>query len=118
VTLTALPSTFVTSADSSGCPVGFAGKFSFLAALAPNPDSPELANLQVQVHTLSHGNLLQNADSGPAGVASMLTVPRAGSYGDGILSPGEVIDIPFAVCLKDHNPFRLLVDVLSDARGQ
>jgi len=29
-----------------------------------------------------------------------------------VLSPGEFVDVPFIVCLKNTNRFTLLVDVL------
>ena len=66
----------------------------------------------VKVATLTNGNLLQNADGGPAGVGATLTVPKTGSFSDGVLSPGEFVDVPFSMCLKDENPFTFFVDLL------
>jgi len=32
-------------------------------------------------------------------------------YSDGILSPGEFVDVPFTVCLQEKSPFRFFVNV-------
>ena len=105
-------STFETNSDTSGCPTGFLGKFSFNARLADDSTSPSLSHLMVTVTTLSNGNLLENADFGPGGVGATLTVPRAGNFSDGLLSPGESVDVPFSICLKNTEPFSFFVDVL------
>lgn len=114
VSLTALESTFKTSADVAGCPAGVSGTFSFTGSLLALPGSPPLRDLQLQVHTLTNDNLLQNADSGPARIAATLTVPTAGGYSDGVLTPGEAVDVPFVICLQDRSPFQLFVDVLGE----
>jgi len=75
--------------------------------------SPALGSIVIQVTTLTNGDLLQNADGGPQGVGAMLTVPRTGDYLDGLLSAGESVDVPFAVCLTDTTPFQFFVDVLA-----
>jgi len=63
---------------------------------------------------LTNGNVLQNADSGPAGLAATLTVPHSGDYADGLLGPGETVDVPMVICLKDRSAFQFYVDVLGD----
>jgi hypothetical protein len=113
VTFTPLSSSFTTTADPAGCPiVAFAGKFSFVARLTAKASSPALTGLWVQVQTLTNGNELQNADGGPGGVGATLMVPQADAFADGILSPEEVVDVPFVVCLQERSPFRFWVDVL------
>lgn len=112
VSLTTLADTYRTAADSTGCPAGFMGTFSLVARLASRDSSPSLRDLRVQVITLTNGNLLRNADGGPGGLAARLTVPRTGMYADGVLSAGETVDVPLAICLKNNGPFQLLVDVL------
>jgi hypothetical protein len=107
-----LSSTFQTTTDTSGCPVGFVGKFNFDARLTNNSSNSSLSNLAVKVATLTNGNLLQNADGGPAGVGASLTVPKTGSFSDGVLSPGEFVDVPLSICLKEENSFSFFVDVL------
>jgi hypothetical protein len=112
VSLAALPDTFETTADSAGCPVGFLGRFSFVGRLTSLAGSPQLTNLQAQVQTLTNGNVLQNADSEPAGVGAAFTVAMTDSYADGVLGPGEVVDVPFVICLRDLSPFQFFVEVL------
>ena len=112
VTFVPLPSTYKTTANTTGCPGGFVGKFSFMARLTDKSASPPLSDLRVEVDTLSNGNLLQNADNGPGGVGATVTVPQVEQYADGVLSPQEFVDVPFVVCLQQRSPFRFFVDVL------
>ena len=107
-----LSSTFQTTSDTSGCPANFVAKFNFDARLTNKSSSVSLAKLAAKVATLTNGNLLQNADAGPGGIAATLTVPKIGSFSDGLLSPEEFLDVPFSICLKDTNPFDFFVDVL------
>jgi Tol biopolymer transport system component len=116
VSLTALESTFKTSADTTGCPAGMTGTFSFTGSLSALASSRPLSNLQLQVQMLTNDNFLQNADLGPARIGATLTVPTTGAYSDGVLSPGETVDVSFAICLRDRSPFRFIVDVLGKAR--
>ncbi|HWP93164.1 MAG TPA: Ig-like domain-containing protein [Thermodesulfobacteriota bacterium] len=111
VTFNPIKSTFRTTSDTSGCPSGFVGKFSFESRLTNISDS-SLSDLTVQVAELTNENLLQNANGGPDGVGAILTVPSVSAYSDGILSPEESVDVPFVICLKNKNPFRFFVDVL------
>ena len=108
-----------TTADVTGCPSGFVGKFLFTATLAAKPTGPPLSDLVVKVAQLSNGNLLQNADGGPSGVGGLLTISRdlGPSYSDGILTHGENIQhIPFAICLTNKTPFAFFVDVLGEIK--
>ncbi len=111
LSLTALQSTFRTSPDTTGCPAGVTGTFTFTANLTALPDSPRLASLRLQVRRLTNDNLLQNADFGPARIAATLTLPMTSGYTDGVLDPGEGVDVPFVIRLQDRNAFRLFVDV-------
>ena len=106
-----LRSTFRFIPDPSGCPVGFIGTFSFEARLT-NRDVNPLTDLFVEVSTLTNGNLLQNADSGPMGVGAQLTVPQQEGFTDGVLSTDEFVDVPFIICLTQRQPFTLVVDVI------
>ncbi len=112
VTFVPLESTFSMSPATTGCPSGFVGTFSFSATLTNNTNSPPVSNLVVNITTLGNGNLLQNADGGPGGVGATLTIPRAGNFSDGVLNPGEFVDVPFSICLKNTEPFSFFVDVL------
>ena len=103
-----LDSTFRTTPDTADCPAGFVGRFTFNGQLTDKVDSPPLSDLIIQVATITNGNLLQNADGGPAGVGATLTVPKTGDFSDGVLSPGESIDVPFSICLKTTAQFQFL----------
>lgn len=112
VSFVPLSSSFRTTSDTSGCPTGFVGKFSFDARRADKTTSPAIYDLFAKVATLTNGNLLQNADGGPGGVGARLTIPQTGAFSDGILSPGEFVDVPFVICLKQFSGFIFFVDVL------
>jgi len=107
-----IKSTYTTTSDTIGCPPGFVGKFSFDAKLTNKGSSPPLSNLVVQVKKLTNGNLLHNADGGHGGAGSILTVLKKDGYSDGILSPGESVDVNFIICLKEKRSFSFIVDVL------
>jgi hypothetical protein len=57
------------------------------------------------VAEITGGNVLKNADGGPAGVGATLTPYVA----DEILSPGESIDVGFVIGLSSRQPFRFFV---------
>ncbi len=111
VTFKAVGSSYKATAETSGCPTGFVGKFSFTATLT-NTSSSTLFHLKVPCITLTKGNLMENADGGPGGEGATMTVPLMGDYSDGELSPGESLDVPFSICLKEWRPFSFFVDVL------
>jgi hypothetical protein len=109
-----------TTSDTSGCPSGFIGKFSFTATLAAKQGSPPISNLVTSVNRLTNNNLLQNADDGPGGVGAQLTISKGldPEYADGILTyPENIRNIPFTICLTSKTRFTFLVDVLG-AIGQ
>jgi N-acetylneuraminic acid mutarotase len=106
-----IPSTFTFTPAPTGCLEGFAGTFGFEAQLT-NISTSALSDLVVTVTTLTNGNLLLNADSGPAGVGAQLTVPPQDGFGDGVLSPEEFVKVAFIICLTQQSPFRFVVDVL------
>jgi hypothetical protein len=114
VTFEPLQSTFTFTPDPTGCPRGFVGTFNFEARLT-NSSERSLSDLVVTVTALTNGNLLQNADGGPAGVGARLTVPQEDEFADGILSPDEFVDVPLIICLTEQQPFRFVVDVLEEA---
>lgn len=110
VTFAPISSTYQYTSNTTGCPTGYVGKYSFKAKLT-NTSSNLLSNLAVKVTTLTNNNLLQNADGGPAGAGATLTVPKLNGYTDGLLSKGEYVDIPFVLCLKKRTGFSFYVDV-------
>jgi hypothetical protein len=114
VTFEPLPATFHFTLDPTGCPEGFVGTFSCEATLTNSSDGT-LSALVIEVIALTGGNLLQNADGGPGGVGARLTVPQQDGFTDGVLTPDEFVDVPFIICLRQQQPFRLVVDVLGEA---
>jgi Beta-propeller repeat len=112
VTFVPIEASFLISPNTSGCPTGFVGTFSFSARLSNKSGSPPLSDLVSKVMNLSNGNLVQNADGGPGGVGATLTVAKIGNFSDGVLSAGEFVDVPFNICLKNTNSFTFLTDVL------
>jgi len=114
VELNPIESTFTVSLDTNGCPDGFVAKFSFDASLI-NASEMSIAGLEVKVATLTNGNLLQNANGRPAGIGVTLAIPNEDDFSDGILNPGESVDVPFSICLKELKPFGFFVDVLGVA---
>jgi Tol biopolymer transport system component len=114
VSLEVVESTPRTSSDITGCPADVTGTFTLVANLTALPSSPPLRNLRLQVQKLTNDNLLQNADFGPARVAATITLPTTGGYTDGVLNPGEGVDVPFVICLQNQDPFQLFVDVLGE----
>ena len=104
-----VPSTFRFTKDTAGCPGGVAGIFSFDATLT-NISDAALANLEIEVTELTDGNLLLTED-GLLGEGERFRVPRTDGFTDAQLSQGELVDVPFAVCLQERRQFRLFVDV-------
>ncbi len=113
VTFDPTASTFTFTPNPTGCPKGFVGTFSFEARLINTSDS-SLTGLVVVVTTLTNGNLLQNADGGLGGIGAGLTVPRQDDFTDGVLSPEELVDVFFRICLTQRRPFQFMVDVVGD----
>ena len=70
-----------------------------------------MSHLFVKVSRLTNGNFLQNADGGPKGAGATLIIAKAGSFTDGLLGPGEFVEVPFTICLKNTERFTFLVDV-------
>ncbi len=121
VSFVPIASTFTTTTDTSGCPAGFYGTFSFNASLTNNSNS-SLARLMAQIKTLTNNNLLQNAEGGPAGAGAVLLVPEIGEFADRLLSSGESVDVSFNICIHRRPPdptvgdgglqFSFFIDVL------
>jgi serine protease len=110
VSFAPIEASFRTTFNPAGCPSGFVGKFIFDARLT-NQNNSALSGLTASVTALTNGNLLQNADGGPAGVGGILTVPNNGLFSDGLLTPGESVDVTFNICLRNTEPFSFFVDV-------
>jgi hypothetical protein len=117
VTLNPLSATYRTLSDTTGCPAGFSGKFTFTGLLTNKSTSPSLLALKVRVTTLTNGNLLQDPRTNAllGGQGAIMPVPADGMYADGLLGPAEAANVPFVVCLKARQPFQLFVNVLGSS---
>ena len=113
VTFTPLASTVQTTTSTTGCPAGLSGKFTFTAVLTVRTESPAMPDLTVHVVTLTNGNLLLDPQTNGVlgGEGAAMTVPQVGQYADGLLSPGESVNVPFVLCLTTFQPFEFFVDV-------
>jgi hypothetical protein len=86
-----------------------AGVFT-ISSTFKNKSSATLKDLFFKVKILTGGNVVLNADGGPAGVGAVISVP-AGALGDnGTLEPNETFTIAFKIGLKKHWPFLFFVD--------
>ncbi|MFN8494714.1 MAG: calcium-binding protein [Caldilineaceae bacterium] len=75
-----------------------------------NVTEVSLANVYFTVANLGAGNLLLNADGGPAGGGAAISVPAAALGSDGILSPNESFTFGFDVGLAAPGSSNLTVD--------
>lgn len=116
-----IKSTFRTSTNTTGCPSGFRGKFTFLGKVINNTSDSALSDLRVEVERLTRGNLLrvdgnvlQNDDGGGEGIEAPLSVGVIGPS-DAAPGPKDFVDVPFEVCLKRVRTFTLQANVLAEA---
>ncbi|MBV7328603.1 hypothetical protein KFU94_10140 [Chloroflexi bacterium TSY] len=95
------------------------GVFTFTTTFRNNSEQM-LSMIQFEVTKLTKGNLLLNADGGPGGVGSTLTVSSVtasmistmpSSHSDGILAPNESFTVNFEIGLKRRVRFKLFVDI-------
>jgi Tol biopolymer transport system component len=113
VTLVPIPSTYRTISSTTGCPAGFAGKFTFTALLTNKPTGAAMPGVTVRVVILTNGNVLQDPQTGAVlgGSGAVMAVPKLGQFADGLLSAGEQVSVPFVVCLKTIQQFQFFVDL-------
>lgn len=111
-----LRSTFRTTSDTAGCPVNSVAKFLFKARLT-NTSTRRLSGGLIQVSEITSDDQLLHllADSKLITRGGAFPVPKISAYADGVLSPQEAVDVPFTVCLKRLQKFRLFVDVWAQA---
>ena len=100
-----------TSLSSTRCGGTSAGTYTIRAKFE-NISQDDLFDLVFKVKTLTGGNVLCNADGGPGGVGSALTVSQTGNFNDGKLQPGEFVDVVFQIGLATRTRFTFLVDLL------
>lgn len=98
-----------TSYDSSDARAG-SGVYT-IDALFTNTSGQALTGVAFEVVILSGNNVLLNADNGPGGRGSTLTVSDD-ILGDGELDPGESFRQEFEIGVFSTQPFSFFVDVL------
>jgi hypothetical protein len=98
----------VTSFDSTPQPNAPAGTF-VVATTFTNSSETEIGRPCLRVTELSGGNLLLDAEEGPAGVGARV-ITDVGP--EGLLSPGEPFTVEFVVGLQTRDPFRFFINVL------
>ncbi|GJQ59954.1 MAG: hypothetical protein D8M57_14240 [Candidatus Scalindua sp. AMX11] len=109
VTFNVLSNTLSSTDDTTGCPGGCVGKFSFDARLT-NISSSFFSNIAIEIAELANGNLILTSDGNLFGVGEQFDVAL---NDDGILSPGENIDVHLVLCVKEFAPFTLIEDVFA-----
>ena len=108
VTFDTLPETL--NFDGTAVPGGPAGTYSFDARLT-NTGSDNVSDLSSPIVTLTGGNTVLGFPESPATAGDSVTIPQIGSYADGVLSPGESVDIPWVIGLAARARFDFFVGV-------
>ena len=99
------PDDVSTAFSSVPCDGAYAGTFTITAKFT-NTSAYTLSDLLLTVQSLTGGNVLCNADGGPGGVGSQLSIPVE------VLGPGEAFIIELPIGLQSFSPFQFLVNVL------
>ena len=98
-----------TSHDSSDARAG-SGVYT-VDALFTNTSGQTLTGVAFEVVILTGNNVLLNADNGPGGRGSIVTVPDE-VLGNGVLDPGESFRQEFEIGVFSTQPFSFFVNVL------
>ena len=75
-----------------------------------NNSTETLENLHFEVVELTNGNVLLNADGGPAGIDAIISIPPADLGANEVLDPNESFPIVFEIGLTAPGPFDFVVD--------
>jgi hypothetical protein len=105
---------FTTQTDPTPCSAGSVGTFILDATFKNISAQASLENLISETAILSGGAVLCNADVAPSGVGSLLTIPEAGDYADGVLAPMETFDVRYEIGLASFGTLDFFVDILGD----
>jgi uncharacterized repeat protein (TIGR01451 family) len=98
---------YSTSANS----IQYTGRVKFVASLQNTASTP-LYDLVSIIRTLTNNNIVANTDISPGAAGAFITIGNQDDYADGVLDPGEFVNVPFDVCVEKNVPFSLFVDVV------
>jgi hypothetical protein len=89
----------------------------FNVKLKPVRSRSETRIIQEPTSGNDYALIIEFDDNSPGGSDSYIVEIELeheidGDYSDGMLSPGEYVNVPFCVCLQDKKPFRFFVNVL------
>jgi hypothetical protein len=107
--LVALARDLDTSFDPNPVPGGPAGTFTITASFTNTSGTP-LHFLFFGVSQLTGGNLLLNADGGPAGIGATVTPKVEGD----VQAQGEEVTEKFVIGLQVREPFTFFVNVFAE----
>jgi hypothetical protein len=110
--LTGVPDPSSFAFDPTPVPEGPAGTFSFTAEFC-NAGIQNLTCLRSVTTTLTGGNALINRNGAtPPGVGSELSFQLTQGFADGILAPGECVDVFYQIGLAAKASFQFVVSVV------
>lgn len=81
-----------------------------VASTYTNRSTSTIRGLYFLVVELSGGNLLLNADGGPAGVGATVSIPASALGSNGTLDPGESVQVTFKIGMQSFQSFDFFVD--------
>ena len=112
VTFAPQPATYRTSTNTSGCPAGYAGKFTFDASLT-NTSSQALRGLTTSITTLTNNNLMLDPQTNALlSVHGNASIAKTGMYADGVLeSQGKALKSPIPCVSATPRSFLFRVTV-------
>lgn len=132
VTLTTVPGSVTYTNDTTGCKWGtnfgfsggggsnYIGKALFATEVKNIGNTrgaigKTLSNLQLEIRTLSTDNLVVHQTNLPMRVGGRLDALRTLGYNDGKLAPGEMTQVPVAVCVTSNKQFNITFDAFGTA---
>ena len=84
-----------------------------VSATFANRSDRAIRNPFFEIVELTGGNVLENADGGPAGTGGTISP----DVGDGILSPGESMTVRFVIRLESRAAFSFFVSMKGTAEA-
>lgn len=94
------------------CPKGFEHQTTIIKSIS-NTSNTALTGLELFIRDIvPQDGLVLDSDRELGGTGTMVGVPYVGNYADGILSPGEKVQVPISVCMqKEQKDLSITADV-------